>query len=129
MRVDVPLLLGLPATIVAVELVLVLRFRPVLSRWSRVMAQSAALMRDRSLSDGEKQVRMAKASGATLLGSLKLLAIILVALFGYAMVIGAGVDLFRLDTSMPQVLTRIDLQLLSLVVAFAWLWIRRRVFG
>ncbi|MCA8868380.1 MAG: hypothetical protein KDA67_07000 [Rhodobacteraceae bacterium] len=129
MRVDTSLLLGLPATIVAVELVLVLRFRSVLSRWGRVMAQSTALMQDKNLSDSDKQSRLAKASGATLSESLKLLAIILVALFGYAMVIGAGVELFRLDTSMPQVLTRVDLQILSVIVAIVWIWIRTRVFG
>lgn len=129
MRVDTSLLLGLPATIVAVELVLVLRFRSVLSRWGNVMAQSTALMQDKNLSDSDKQSRLARASGATLSESLKLLAIILVALFGYAMVIGAGVELFRLDTSMPQVLTRVDLQILSVIVAIVWIWIRTRVFG
>ncbi len=129
MRADAALLLALPATLIAVELVFRLRFRQVLGTWLGVMRTSASLMGDKSLSDDEKQARMAKASVATLGGSLKLFAIIVLALAGFVLTISAGVALFRLDTSLPETIIRSDLHIASVITAILYIWIRRRVFG
>lgn len=128
MRAELAFYLAIPATIVAVELVFRLRFREVLSRWMAVMQQSTTLMRDKTLSDDEKQEKMAKASAATLGGTLKLFAIIAAALIGFVAVIGLGITVFRFDTSLPETLMRSDLQIASLVIALIWLWVRRFVF-
>lgn len=128
MRAELAFYLVVPATLIAVELVFRLRFREVLSGWTAVMRHSTSLMRDKTLSDDEKQARMAKASAATLGGTLKLFAIILVALFGFAGTIWLGITIFRFDTSLPETLMRSDLQIASVAIALIWLWVRRFVF-
>lgn len=129
MMADLALWLAIPATLLAVELVLRLRFRTVLADWTAVMQQSTALMRDKTLDDDEKQERMAKASAATLGGTLKLFAIIAIALAGFVAVIALGLLVLGLDASLSETLVRLDLQGFSVVVAVIWLWARRFVFG
>jgi hypothetical protein len=129
MRAELAFYLVIPATLIAVELVFRLRFREVLSRWTGVMRQSTSLMRDKSLTDDEKQEKMAKASAATLGGTLKLFGIIVIALFGFVATIGLGITLFRFDTSLLETLVQSDLQVTSVVIAVLWLWGRRFVFG
>ncbi len=120
--------LAIPATLIAVELVFRLRFRQVLGAWTAVMQQSTALMRDKTLPDDEKQEKMAKASAATLLGTLKLFAIIVIALIGFVASLAIGIAVLRLDTSLPQTVLRGDLQIASVVFALIWVWARRFVF-
>lgn len=129
MRADLALFLALPSTIAAVEVVLGLKFRTVLMRWLGVMRTSTALMADKTLSDDEKQQRMAKAAPATLGGTLKMFAIIVLALAAFVLVYGAGISLLALDTSTPETLARLDVELTSVVVALVYLWVRGRVFG
>ena len=129
MRADLALLLCLPATILAVEIVLFLKFRQVLGAWMGVMNASTTLFADKSLSDDEKQERMAKAAGQTLIGTFKIFAIIVVALAGFVAIYGAGISVFWIDTSLPETLMRLEVQLGSLVVAIVWIWVRGRVFG
>ena len=75
------------------------------------------------------QEKMAKASAATLGGTLKLFGIIVIALFGFVATIGLGITLFRFDTSLLETLVQSDLQVTSVVIAVLWLWGRRFVFG
>ncbi|MFT4717383.1 MAG: hypothetical protein ACI861_002392 [Paracoccaceae bacterium] len=128
MRAELAFYLVVPATVIAVELVFRLRFREVLAGWMGVMKQSTALMRDKTLGDDEKQEKMAKASAATLGGSLKLFGIIALAVAGFAATIGIGIVIFAFDTSLPETLLRSDLQIASLVIAVLWVWGRRFVF-
>ena len=128
MRAELAFYLVIPATLIAVELVLRLKFREVLSQWMSIMRQSSTLMRDKTLNDDDKQQKLAKASAATLFGSLKLFAIILIGLVGFAATIGIGISVFRFDTSLPETLIRSDLQIASVVIALLWLWGRRFVF-
>jgi len=129
MTPDATLLLTLPATILAVELVLRLNFRAVLAKWTSVMSQSTALMRDKSLSDDDKQQKMAQASAATLGGTAKLFAIIVIALAGFVGVIWVGSMILVPDSLLSETLMRIDLQITSLAIALLYLWIRARVLG
>jgi len=121
--------LALPATVVAVELMLRLKFREVLTRWAGVMRSSTALMRDTEMDDDEKQKRMAKASLVTLTGTLKLAAIIILALVAFVVTVSLGIDVLRIDTSALDALMRVDLELASLVIAIIYVWVRGRVFG
>ncbi|GEM_PF-2534968 len=127
MTVDAALLLCLPATLLAVEIVFAMRFRAVAGEWISVMQSSTALMRDRSLDDDEKQARMAKASLNTMVGSVKLLLIIVAALAGFALVFVLGLRLFDPQNSVTTAVARFDVQIASVLVALVYLWLRANV--
>ena len=129
MKADLALFLAFPATILAVEVVLRLRFREILGAWLAGMQSASKLFADKSLSDDEKQEQMASAAAKTLIGTFKIFAIIVLALAMFIGAYGAGISLTRLDTSLPETLTRVDVQLASVVFALIWLWVRSRVFG
>lgn len=129
MRADLALFLCVPATIIAVEIVLFLRFRAVLASWTGVMQSSTKLLGDKNLSDDEKQERMAKAAGQTLIGTFKIFGIVLAALVGFIAFYSLAISLTRVDTSTLETLVRLDVQVGSILSAFVWLWVRARVFS
>ncbi len=129
MTADAALWLALPATIIAVELVLRLKFANVLRAWGGVMKQSTDLMRDKTMKDDEKQAKMARASALTLGGTAKLALIILVAILGYLAVITGGITLFHADTTTIDTVFRIDFQVASVLTAIIYVWGRGRVIG
>jgi len=129
MTADAALWLALPATIIAVELVLRLKFANVLRAWGGVMKQSTDLMRDKTMKDDEKQAKMARASALTLGGTAKLALIILVAILGYLAVITGGITLLHADTTTIDTVFRIDFQVASVLTAIIYVWGRGRVIG
>ena len=129
MRADAAFWLALPATIIAIEIVLRLKFATVLRDWGNVMKQSTALMRDKAMSDDEKQAQMARASARTLGGTMKLALIILAAVLGYLMAVAGGITVLHADTTTGETILRGDFQIASLVTAIVYFWGRGRVFG
>ncbi|MFQ5437394.1 MAG: hypothetical protein ACE5DK_01030 [Paracoccaceae bacterium] len=129
MRPDWAPLLAFPASLIAVELMFLLRFQAVLARWLDVMRRSASLMADRTLGDDEKQARMAKASFSTLAGTLGLGIILIASLGGFVVALGAGLALSRMDISLPDVVMRRDFEIASVLIAIGYYWVRRRVLG
>ncbi len=124
---DTALVLAVPATLLAVELVMRLRFRESLAHWSATMRQSASLMADKAMDDDEKQEKMARAAAATLGDTLKLFAIIAMALGGFVLTIAAGIGVLKTGATLAATILRPDLQVVSVLVAIGYVLARRRV--
>jgi hypothetical protein len=119
--------LAFPATILAVEVLLRLDLGSTLARYRATVRQSTALMRDATLGDDDKQARMARASGEMLTTSLRLFAIILLALGAYVGAIWSGGTALGADGGGWGAVMRVDLQIVSILLALAWLRVRTRV--
>lgn len=117
---DFALLAAAPATVLAVEIAIRLRFASALSTFFLALSDSRALMRDTTLDDELKQVRMAAGSVRMLKATLLLGLIISLALAAYGLVLTAA----RPAGGLEAALLRIDLQTLSLTVAIAWTRVR-----
>lgn len=126
MVIDVGLLLAIPATIALVEVVLALQFKTTLAIWIGQANASTALFRDKTLSDDEKQEKMAKASGVMFVGSMKLFGIITLALLAYLGVVWLGL-LAVSGVGLAETVLRLEFQIVTLVAAILYLWVKRRV--
>ncbi len=121
---DFALLAAAPATVLAVEIAARMRFSTALSGFFSALNDNRALLKDQSLDDELRQVRMAAGSVRMLRATFLLALIMTLAVTAYCLVLTAARPVGGLEAA----LTRIDLQTLSLTVAIAWTRVRLIAF-
>ena len=119
--------LAVPAAVLAVETAMRLDFRGALAGYMTAMRNSTEVIRSTTLSDAEKQTRMAQGSAAMLRGTGLLFLIVAATLGLFILVIWGGAVLLGTPGGGLAALLRIDVQIVALLCAIAWLRMRPRV--